>query len=394
MKRLYKDMMQYSEPLAGVTIPGGNIKAFRAVARKALVGVDLAGWTGYVTPASIASGDAYISVPEKQQGVPRFFNRLLGVEIELQQQLFTYFTETFDALIVTAKSSGKWDDGVVSLKAESISAVPGFPTRIHTDPNSGAETKSLKLMLDRGVPFDVALKRLTDFKSEAEAANRPFSPDNGFYKATYLAGKHFAQTDKPLVVLAVEVWTGNVATAHTRLRRAFRICRVRPLRRTALLRRTRTHAPLLDAQPNVGYVTPSWLDELKNNYVKIGEDEAKAIWSFWHTRSLTVCTHGPKCSARQHGFTCSAGMRKSEEHLIIGAVLPVWNLVTQVVKDKQMRVVRTTTDNGEVYVGLHLESEKAFSNVVGAIEGLDAAAYVSDEGGAAGMEEDEGAEWI
>ena len=144
----------------------------------------------------------------------------------------------------------------------------------------------------------------------------------------------------------------------------------------------------------MGYVVPSWLDELKSNYEKIGEAEAKAIWSFWHTRSLTVCTHGPNCSARQRGFTCSAGMRKSEEHLIIGAVLPVWNLVTQVVKDKQMRVVRTTTDNGEVYVGLHLESENAFSNVVGAIEGLDAAAYVSDEDGAAGMEEDGGAEWI
>ncbi len=161
-----------------------------------------------------------------------FLNRLLGVEVDLQFQLFTYFSDTFDARIAVAKSSGKWDDGVVSLKAESITACDGFPSRIHSCPSSGAETHVLKLALDRGVPFETAVKRLKEFEADAQAMGRVFAPQNGFYKSTYVT--HAGGTDKPIVLFATEIWTGNVSTAHRRTRSAFRICRVRCMRCLAL----------------------------------------------------------------------------------------------------------------------------------------------------------------
>lgn len=60
--------------------------------------------------------------------------------------LFTYFTETFEATVAKAKSSGTWDEGLVALRAESIKLVQDYPARIHSCPTSGAETHVVKLV--------------------------------------------------------------------------------------------------------------------------------------------------------------------------------------------------------------------------------------------------------
>ena len=43
----------------------------------------------------------------------RFLNRILGIEVELQNRLFAYFTDTLSVVVQQAKRSGRWDEGIL-----------------------------------------------------------------------------------------------------------------------------------------------------------------------------------------------------------------------------------------------------------------------------------------
>ncbi|OTF82152.1 hypothetical protein BLA29_012455, partial [Euroglyphus maynei] len=45
--------------------------------------------------------------------INKFLNRILGLEVELQNSLFRYFNDTMDAVIKGAKRSGRYDSGII-----------------------------------------------------------------------------------------------------------------------------------------------------------------------------------------------------------------------------------------------------------------------------------------
>ena len=45
--------------------------------------------------------------------ISKFLNRLLGIPVKLQNQLFNYFTDTLGVLLVQAKRMGKYDGGIL-----------------------------------------------------------------------------------------------------------------------------------------------------------------------------------------------------------------------------------------------------------------------------------------
>ena len=45
--------------------------------------------------------------------INKFLNRILGLEVELQNALFRYFNDTMDAVIKQAKRSGRYDSGII-----------------------------------------------------------------------------------------------------------------------------------------------------------------------------------------------------------------------------------------------------------------------------------------
>ena len=112
------------------------------------------------------------------------------------------------------------------------------------------------------------------------------------------------------------------------------------------------------------------------------------------------------------GGVCSQGMRTSVESLVTGAVrlgssflfapslfffsrhstvrhpsspqvLPIWQFVASAAsrreKDKGMRVVRATTDDGVTHVGLHVPRVAEMDRIIGAVQALDGAAGMSDD---------------
>ena len=45
--------------------------------------------------------------------ISKFLNRILGMEVALQNALFKYFSTTLAAIILEAKRSGRWDMGIL-----------------------------------------------------------------------------------------------------------------------------------------------------------------------------------------------------------------------------------------------------------------------------------------
>ena len=45
--------------------------------------------------------------------ISRFLNRILGIEVELQNRLFAYFVKTLSVVVQQAKRSGRWDEGIL-----------------------------------------------------------------------------------------------------------------------------------------------------------------------------------------------------------------------------------------------------------------------------------------
>ena len=45
----------------------------------------------------------------------KFLNRLLGLNVELQNALFKYFSDTMEAVIKDAKRTGRYDSGIIGM---------------------------------------------------------------------------------------------------------------------------------------------------------------------------------------------------------------------------------------------------------------------------------------
>ena len=45
--------------------------------------------------------------------ISKFLNRLLGIEVTLQNAFFSYFMSTLSAVIMQAKRNGRWDMGIL-----------------------------------------------------------------------------------------------------------------------------------------------------------------------------------------------------------------------------------------------------------------------------------------
>ncbi len=45
----------------------------------------------------------------------RFLNRILGLPVQLQNMLFSYFSDTLSNIIQQARRSGRWDGGILDF---------------------------------------------------------------------------------------------------------------------------------------------------------------------------------------------------------------------------------------------------------------------------------------
>lgn len=59
--------------------------------------------------------------------ITKFLNRILGLEVDKQNMLFQYFSDTFDYLIEKDKKEGKYDMGILGKEKGVIIPLPAVP---------------------------------------------------------------------------------------------------------------------------------------------------------------------------------------------------------------------------------------------------------------------------
>lgn len=73
--------------------------------------------------------------------ITKFLNRILGLEVDKQNMLFQYFSDTFDYLIEKDKKEGKYDMGILGMEKGGVATagVPVPPSAVSlpsTDPET------------------------------------------------------------------------------------------------------------------------------------------------------------------------------------------------------------------------------------------------------------------
>ena len=120
--------------------------------------------------------------------VPKFLNRILGLEVSRQQKLFDYFARTLERMIRAAKRDGKYAQGIQTVdgrsveferpaKALHVTTPSPFPIECHT------------VVADVGMDFETAQKMLEETRSAGKATAIDIDGDDDGGGSTALVPK-------------------------------------------------------------------------------------------------------------------------------------------------------------------------------------------------------------
>ncbi|KAM4549293.1 strawberry notch homolog 2b isoform 2-T2 [Odontesthes bonariensis] len=250
---------------------------------------------------------------EKDCSITKFLNRILGLEVHMQNYLFQYFMNNFDYLIEKDKKEGKYDMGILDLAPGNDEIYEEKQETFLTlgNPQDG-QVVLYKISVDRGMPWDEAYNRSLKLSS----------PDEGFYLSQKLRGNN------PCVLLAEQGRGKN----------------------------------FIVYKPNIGKQNhPENLDNLLQRYRKVTPEEARDNWESQFTFSFKKCSHANwngKCKKIEEGQECLQGMRLRQYHMLCGALLRVWKRVSDVVSDitssSILQIVRLKTKQHNKQVGIKI----------------------------------------
>uniref|UniRef100_A0A8B9SVL5 Protein strawberry notch homolog 2 n=1 Tax=Anas platyrhynchos TaxID=8839 RepID=A0A8B9SVL5_ANAPL len=105
--------------------------------KQGLISVGISCWSSPLTRRALADCS-----------ITKFLNRILGLEVDKQNMLFQYFSDTFDYLIEKDKKEGKYDMGILGKEKGVIIPLPAAPCGSLVDRGlkwEEAYEKSLKL---------------------------------------------------------------------------------------------------------------------------------------------------------------------------------------------------------------------------------------------------------
>ncbi|KAH3812323.1 hypothetical protein DPMN_140752 [Dreissena polymorpha] len=266
---------------------------------------------GLVDVAMLRSG---LVLKEKDTGdVSKFLNRILGLHVDKQNMIFTYFTECMKLMIDNAKKEGRYSEGMLDISASSVEMV-GTPREIFTKFNKGhTSTRLVELMIDRGMSWDQAVARADNYSGKHD----------GFY------------------VSRREVWGKKLYILATQKENSTHLFRI--------------------ARPNTGL---SYMDEEKSDlnlrYVLVDRAKAEAGWRELYEATRDSCVHGAHCKNRDF---CKVGSRCYSLHLLCGSIVTYMNALEATLNrnalklnlsktESSIRVVRVKLNDGERVVGV------------------------------------------
>ncbi|XP_077995470.1 protein strawberry notch homolog 1-like [Glandiceps talaboti] len=261
----------------------------------------------------------------------KFLNRILGMEVEQQNKLFAFFSDTLSAIIQQAKRSGRWDMGILDIGADESEKVKKLDckTFVGSFSTGTALTELYTVSAERGFSWEGAMNM---WQSQ-------IGPDDGFYLSQQV------RNNKRTAILVMQM------SINLR-RKLYRVYR-----------------------PNTGRQLKSeTLDEIKKKYKKVSMEEARNQWVAQYKASETQCSHAywrGNCKRSVLGLSCEVGLRRRTFHILSGSVLSVWKkvesvLATQASHNSKMQIIRLRTEDGTKLVGCLIPSNcvKALSDTL------------------------------
>lgn len=306
-----KTIMGYEQPL--VPPPQDYRGDFFKDVADALVGV------GLICNSENMPG--VLSLDKDFTNISKFLNRILGMPVDLQNRLFQYFTDTLNAIITTAKKTGKFDMGILDLgtSGENVRRVRLY--RFQRKHATGIAPTELHVVhVERGMSWAEATDRWSELTG----------PKEGFYLS------HQIRNSKQTAILAVAVDSGK-KKAEGKKDQLYMVYR-----------------------PNTGLqLRQESLGELEKKYKKVSSEEADSHWTQQYEASVNTCSHAywrGNCKNVTLGQECEVGLRRRSYNVLAGSVLSVWSRVESVLAarsghNSKMQVVRLRTDEGLKIVG-------------------------------------------
>ncbi|XP_066061897.1 protein strawberry notch homolog 2 isoform X1 [Chamaea fasciata] len=250
---------------------------------------------------------------EKDCSITKFLNRILGLEVDKQNMLFQYFSDTFDYLIEKDKKEGKYDMGILDLapgvdeiyeESKEVFLTPGHP--------QDGQVVFYKISVDRGLKWEEAYEKSLKL--------------TGTYDGFYLSYK------------------------------------VRGSKYTCLLAEQSRGKNFILYKPNIGKQSqPESLDSLQKKYRRVLPEDAKEHWESSYHFSLKNCNHAvwnKSCKLIQEGKECFQGMRLRHYYMLCGALLRVWSRIAGVMADitssSYLQIVRLKTKEKKKQVGIKI----------------------------------------
>ncbi|XP_056117536.1 protein strawberry notch homolog 1 isoform X1 [Rhinichthys klamathensis goyatoka] len=296
-----KSIVSLDSPL--VSPPGDFNGDFFKEIRNGLIGVGL---------INVEDRSGVLSLDKDYNNIGKFLNRILGMEVQQQNALFQYFSDTLSAVIQNAKKTGRYDMGILDLgsgdeKVKKVDAkkflTPGYSTSGHVE--------LYTVSVERGMAWEDATHVWADQNG----------PDDGFYVQV--------RNNKKIAILIKEV---------------------NPRKRLFMVYR-----------PNIGkQVKLETYADLKKRSKKVLSDDAKQHWIDQYNGSADVCSHAywrGNCKKVSVGLQCEIGLRCRTYYVLCGSVLSVWTKVEGVLasvsgSNVKMQIVRLRTEDGQRIVGL------------------------------------------
>ncbi|XP_053196621.1 protein strawberry notch homolog 1 [Scomber japonicus] len=296
-----KSIVKLDSPLVS---PPSNFKGdFFKEIQSGLIGVGL---------INVEDRSGTMSLDKDYNNIGKFLNRILGMEVQQQNALFQYFSDTLAAVIQEAKKNGRYDMGILDLGSgdEKVKKMdcrkfltPGYTTSGHVE------------------LFTVSVERGMSWEEATHAWAEQNGPDDGFYVQM--------RNNKKTAILVKEVNTKK---------RLFLVYRPNTGRQLKL----ETYA------------------DIKKKFKKVLSEDAKQHWTDQYKLSAKICSHAfwrGNCKKASVGLSCEIGLRCRTYFVLCGSVLSVWNELEEVLTpvggtNVKVQIVRLRTEDGQRIVGL------------------------------------------
>uniref|UniRef100_A0A8C4GYZ6 Protein strawberry notch homolog 1 n=1 Tax=Dicentrarchus labrax TaxID=13489 RepID=A0A8C4GYZ6_DICLA len=244
-----------------------------------------------------------LSLDKDYNNIGKFLNRILGMEVQQQNALFQYFSDTLGAVIQEAKKNGRYDMGILDLGSgdEKVKKVdcrkfltPGYTTSGHVE--------LYTVSVERGMSWEEATHAWADQNGA----------DDGFY------------------------------------------VQVQELKTAILIKEVNTKKRLfLVYRPNTGrQLKLETYADIKKKFKKV--TQYSSLRNSCEKRSM-IYVRG-NCKKASVGLQCEVGLRCRTYYVLCGSVLSVWNEVEVVLTpvsgtNVKVQIVRLRTEDGQRIVG-------------------------------------------